>query len=259
MSRSVHSASPTYPYPEFAPMIGPLAMPPQPYMPMMPEPMQCVPPSPMMHCSMYDAPGWNMLPMYPISPVQPLHDSPGDPFPRFHPRKPWANQPPTSSSPVPDLAQRVVYIQNLNPATTTADLKALLQNVGTVEQCNVTGPSKIHGLSQPHASAIMHSVDEARRAMDMLNGMTFMGSRIRIKMDHSLDITRKGSWDGMVAHDEPDLKEQTASEKSSECSGCEQDVSFREPKRMDPHKPLVVDGSGVQKKSLELLSTSAPT
>lgn len=259
MPRSVHSGSPTYPYPEFAPMIGPLAMPPQPYMPMMTEPMQCVPPSPMMHCSMYDAPGWNMLPMYPISPVQPLHDNTGDPFPRFHTRKPWANHPPTSSSPVPDLAQRVVYVQNLNPATTTADLKALLQNVGTVEQCNVTGPSKIHDPSQPHASAIMHSVDEARRAMDMFNGMTFMGSRIRVKMDQSPDITRKGSWDGIVAQDEPDLMEQTASEKSSESSGCEQDVPFREPKRMDPHKPLVVDGSGVQKKSLELLSTSAPT
>ncbi|KAJ5911905.1 uncharacterized protein N7473_001208 [Penicillium subrubescens] len=256
---SVHSASPTYPYPEFVPMIGPLAMAPQPYMPMMPEPMQCVPPSPMMHCSMYDAPGWNMLPMYPISPVQPLHDNPGDPFPRFHPRKPWANHPPTSSSPVPDLAQRVVYFQNLNSATTTADLKALLQNVGTVEQCNVTGPSKIHDLPQPHASAIMHSVDEARRAMDMLNGMTFMGSRIRVRMDQFPDNSRKGSWDGKVAQDEPDLMEQTASEKSSECSGCEQDVSFQEPKRMDPHKPLVVDGSGVQKRSLELLSTSAPT
>lgn len=95
--------------------------------------------------------------------------------------------------------------------------------------------------------------------MDMFNGMTFMGSRIRVKLDQFPDITRKGSWDGIVAEDEPDLMEQTAGEKSSESSGCEQDVTFREPKRMDPHKPLVVDGSGVQKKSLELLSTSAPT
>jgi RNA recognition motif-containing protein len=105
----------------------------------------------------------------------------------------------------------------------------------------------------------MHSVDEARRAMNMLNGMTFMGSRIRVKLDQFPDNMRKRSWDGIIAQEEPDLEDQAASEKISECSGCEQDVSFREPKRMDPHKPLVVDGSGVQKKSVELLSTSAPT
>lgn len=235
-------------------------MPPQPYMPMIPESMQCVPPSPMMHCSMYDAPGW-MMPMYPISPVQPLHDNAGDHPPRrFHPRKSWANYPVPSSSPVPDFAQRAVYIQNLNPATKTADVEALLQSMGTVEQCKVTDTSEIHDShAQAFASAIMHSVDEAKRVVNTFNGMMFMGSRIRVRMDHSLDMPRRESWDGMVARDEPDLTEQTASEKSSECSGCRQDVYFPEPKRIDSHKPLVIDGSGLQKKSLELLSTSAPT
>ncbi|KAF3394269.1 hypothetical protein F1880_004918 [Penicillium rolfsii] len=255
---SGHSTCQTYPYPEFAPMIGPLPMAPQPFMPMIPEPMQCIPPSPMMHCSMYDGPGWNMLPMYPISPVQPLRDNTGDPFPSFHPRKPWANHPPTSSSPVPDLAQRAVYMQNLSPATTTADVKSLLQSIGTAEQCNVSGLSEAYDHRQKQASAIMRTVDEARRAMDMFNGMMFMGYRIRVKMDQFPDVPRKGSWDGMITQDEPDLMLPIASEKSFERRGYEQNVSDPEPKRMELHKPLVVDGSGVQKKSLELLSTSAP-
>lgn len=259
MSRSVHCASPTHPYPEFAAMVGPMAMPPQPYM--IPERMQCVPPSPMMHCSMYDAPGWNMMPIYPISPVQPLHDHVGDHYPPcFHPRKAWANHSPTSSAPVPDLAQRAVYIANLHPASTTADLTTLLQSAGAVEQCNVTVTAETHDTcARAHASAIMHSVDAAKRAMNMFNGMTFMGSRIRVKLDLSPDMTRSGSWDGTVGLDDTDLTEQTPSEKSSECLGGGHNVPFREPKQVDPHKPFVVDGSGLQKKSLELLSTSAPT
>lgn len=236
-------------------------MPPQPYMPMIPEPMQCVPPSPMMHCTMYDAPGWNMMPMYPVSPVQPLHDNAGDhPSQRFHPRKLGANHPVPSSSPVPDLAQRAVYIQNLNPTTTTADVEALLQSTGTVEHCKITVTSGVH---DPHAqalaSAIMHTVDDAKRVVNTFNGMMFIGSRIRVRMDHSLDMPRRESWDGVVERNKTDRTEQTASEKSSECCGCGQDVYFPEPKRIDPQKPLVVDGSGLQKKSLEFLSTSAPT
>lgn len=210
---------------------------------------------------MYDAPGWNMMPMYPVSPVQSLREKAGDFRPqRFHPRKPWANHSTSSSSPVSDLAQRAVYFQNLNPATTTADLKILLQGAGIVEQCNIMVPPEVHDAhAQTHASAIMHSVEEAKRAVTMFNGMTFMGSRICVKMDQSPDTARRGSWDSMAARDEADLTEQTVSERSSECSGCGKDVSLRERKRMDSHEPLVVDGSGLQKKSLELLSTSAPT
>ncbi|KAJ5156960.1 Nucleotide-binding alpha-beta plait [Penicillium canariense] len=257
---SVHSGSPPYPYPEFAPMGAPMAIPQQPYMPMMPDhPMQCVTPSPMMHCSPYEAPGWNMMPMYPISPVQPLPDHAGDHYPRYHPRKPWASHP-TSDSPVPDLTQRAVYIENLSAATTTSDLKSLLQGAGTVEQCNLTVTSEAYDTqAQTHASAIMLSVEEARRAVTALNGMTFMGARIRVKMEQPPNMARSGSWDGTVTQDEPDLMDPAASEKSSECSGCGQDVLFKSHKQVDPHKPLVVDGSGLQKKSLELLSTSAPT
>lgn len=242
-------------------MAGPLSMPPQTYMPMMPEPTQCFPPSPMMHCSMYDGPGWNMMPMYPISPIQPIHDNAGD-FPpsRFHPRKPWTIHPPTSSSPVPDLAQRAVYFLNLHPATTTADLKILLQGAGIVEQCSIMVPPGVQdALVHNNASAIMHSVEEAQHAVMMFNGILFMGSRICVKMDHSSDMTRSGSWDEMATRNEPHVAEEIVSEKRTECSGYKQDASFRETKRMGPNEPFVVDGSGLQKKSLQVLSSSAPT
>ena len=70
-------------------MMGPMQITPQPFMPVMTEPMaqpmQCYPPSPLMHCSMYDAQGWNMMPMYPISsipPIQPLEAR--DKYPRWN-------------------------------------------------------------------------------------------------------------------------------------------------------------------------------
>lgn len=261
MTRSAHSASPIYPYPEFAPMVTPMPMPPQPYMPMMPEPTQCFPPSPMMHCSMYDGPGWNMMPMYPIPPIQPLHDNAGE-FPPsyFHPRKPWGIRPPSSSSPVPDLTQRAVYFQNLHPATTTADLKVLLQGAGIVEQCSIMVTPDVHNaLVHNNASAIMHSVEEAKRAVIMFNRMMFMGSRIRVKMDHSSDMARSGSWDEIATRNEPYLTEDIVSEKRTECSSFGQDSPLREIKRVSPNEPFVVDGSGLQKKSLQVLSTSAPT
>ena len=254
----MHCASPTHPYPEFAPMLGPMAMPPQPYM--MSEPMQYVPPSPMMHCSMYDAPGWNMIPMYPISPVQPLHDHIGDHYSlRFHPRKLWASHTPPSSSPAPDLAQRAVYIQNLNPASTTADLTTLLRNAGPVEQCNVTVTSEIHDTrAQAHASAIMHSMDAAQRAMNMFNGMTFMGSRIRVKMEVLPDMTRSGSWDGTMANTVNKEDEQNSTnDQISECIECGQGTNSKRLQSLN--QPLVVDGSGRSGRSLEYLSTSAPT
>lgn len=240
-------------------MMGPVPMTPQQFMPMMPDPMHCFPPSPMMHCSMYDAPGWNMMPMYPISPIQPLPES-GDGYGRWHPRKPWSNHTDSgSSTPACDLTQRTIYIQNLNMATSRADLKSLLHGSGNVEQCSVfvTSDAK-EDKTETHGSAIMHSAEDAKRAVAMLNNMTFMGSRIRVNMDERPGATRTGSWDGtMDTSQDGDLLDLLSSGGNSECNECGQEVPGK--KTVNPNQPLVVDGSGMQKRSLELLSTSAPT
>lgn len=101
--------------------------------------------------------------------------------------------------------------------------------------------------AQTHGSAIMHSVEEAKRAVTMLNNMEFMGSQIRVKMDTRPTITRSGSWHGSMGPSDPDLLELISKKMGSKSA-----------KNVDPCKPLVVDGSG-QNPSLELLSTSAPT
>ncbi|KAJ5219394.1 Nucleotide-binding alpha-beta plait [Penicillium cinerascens] len=258
---SIQSTTPTYPYPEYASIAGPMAMSPHHYMSMMPDsrmqPMQCFPPSPLMHSSICDGQGWNVMPMYPVSPIQPLHDT-SDGYPHHQPRKPWANYT-ERSSPTGDSTQRAVYIQNLNAATTAADLQGLLQGAGTVERCNVTVTKAFDNQTQtqhqPLGSAIMRTIEEAKRAVATLNNTTFMGAQIRVTMGPG--TVRSGSWDGAMAALEEDLPDLEVSDKSSEGGRCGQEFPGR--KRVDPHNPLVVDGSGMQKRSLELLSTSAPT
>lgn len=239
-------------------MMGPMPMTPQQFMPMM-DAMQCFPPSPLMHCSMFD-PSWNMIPMYPISPIQPLHET-GDGYGNYHPRKPWGNQTESgSSSPACETTQRAIVIQNLSAATTTADLKSLLRGTGNLEQCDVTAtPDKQDSQGQSQGSAIMHSAEDAQRAIAMLNNMTFMGARIRVEMDPQRPgSTRTGSWDSaMGTAEDSESFDLASSDKHSECCECGQDIAGM--KTVAPNRPLVVDGSGMQKRSLELLSTSAPT
>ncbi|KAJ5115455.1 Nucleotide-binding alpha-beta plait-containing protein [Penicillium alfredii] len=264
--RSVHPASPTYAYPEYGPMMGAMSMPQQ-FMPMMPDPLaqpvQCFSPSPLMHCSVYDGTSWNMLPSYPVSPMHPLHeareddDSP-DTSPRYHPHKSRASHT-DPSSPTYSLVWRTVRIQNLHTATTSADLKTLLQGAGNVEQCQIVGTSDAHSpQDQTHGSATLHSADEARRAVSMFNNMTFMGSRIRVKLDGSAHAARGGSWDGKLAAqaDDPDPLDLSLSDELSDSS----EERYTPVKRVvDPFQPLVVDGSGLANMSVDLLSTSAPT
>jgi len=182
-------------------MVGPMAMPPQHFMPMMPDPMtqpmQCFPPSPLMHSTGYDAQGWNMMPMYPVSPIQALHDT-GDGFSRQHTREPWTNRT-EPSSPTSDSAQRAVYMQTLDSATTTTDLKGLLD------------------------------------------------------LDQRPGTARSGSWDEAMAASE-DMNAPDLESSYKDRNGGKGGQDFLK-KTVDLHKPLVVDGSGMQKRSLELVST----
>lgn len=209
---------------------------------------------------MYDAPGWNMMPMYPIShisSIQPLHDS-GDNHQRWHRQEPWGHYTAYPNAPTQARVPRAVYIQNLSPTTTTADLKSLLQMAGNVEQCNVTVTSDAYdNRAQTHGSAVMHSVEEAKRAVASLNNMCFMGSRIRVKVGDRPAILRSGSWDGSITQ-ESDTSNESGSELSS-VNG-DQMQSDNGQKAVDPGKPFVVDGSGQhRRRSLDVLSTSAPT
>ncbi|KAJ5678500.1 Nucleotide-binding alpha-beta plait [Penicillium maclennaniae] len=261
---SINSASPIYPYADYAPMMGPMAISPQHFIPMVPDPMapqvQCFPPSPLMHSPMYDNQGWNMVPMYPTSPLQLVHDT-GDGYARPHSHKPWADYT-EPNSPASDTNRRAVNIQNLHASTTAADLQALLRGAGTVEQCNVAAiealDSQGRPQTHPYGSAIMRSTEEAEQAVALLNNISFMGAQICVNMARDPNTSRSRSRDSAMTTSEdlsvPDLE---FSHQSSETgkSGHQSQSN----KTIDPHKPLVVDGSGMQKRSLELLSPSVPT
>lgn len=195
-----------------------------------------------------------MYPMYPMSPVQQLPESKMGEFPPTHPRKPWIKD--SAITPTSDLAQRALCIKNLHNLTTASDLENLLKSAGKVEQCNVVVTSDAtSNEAQTHGSVIMHSVEEAKRAVTMLNNTVFMSSRIRVKMDTRPTITRSGSWDGSMGPSDPDLLELISKKLGSKSAKFDEENVVKD---VDPCKPLVVDGSG-QNPSLELLSTSAPT
>ena len=238
-------------------MMGSVPFAPQHFMPMMPDQMQCFPPSPIVHCSMYDAQGWGMMPMYPMSPIQPLPENRMDNH-HYHPRKPW-NSEANFKMPIETRTERTILIQNLNTTSTTSDLTSLLRGAGIVEQCNVTITADTRDTqARTHGSAIMQSTDDAKRAVSMLNNLTFMGSRIRVTLDKRPFISRSGSWDGAMADTIIEEEEQNSThDQSSECSECGQGINSK--KSHSPNQPLVVDGSGQPARSLEYLSTSAPT
>lgn len=79
-----------------------------------------------------------------------------------------------------------------------------------------------------------------------------MGMQVRVKMNHRPAVMRSGSWDGTVASEDPDLIELVSKDHGPDG----RDIPSKN--EADPCKPLVVDGSGQRRSSLEMLSTSAP-
>ena len=241
-------------------MMGPVVMPPQHFMPMMPDPlvqpMQYFPPSPLMHYAMFDVPSWNMMPMYPLSPTNPHHESGRDGYP-YQPRKHWATQT-DASSPTPDLAKSVVYHQPLSPLPTTAEMDSPLQGTGTVKQCNVTALSDAYNnQAQTHDSAVVHTAEEVERTATILNNMTMVDAQARVNLDKRPNVTRSGSWDGNMIQVNSGLPDLVFSDKSSKFSEYGQDLPEQKP--AGSSQPLVIDGSGMRKGPLDILSTSAPS
>jgi RNA recognition motif-containing protein len=75
---------------------------------------------------------------------------------------------------------RKVYVGNLSPQTTEADLKALFSKAGSVMSVKIV---KDRQTGQPRGIAFveMSTQWEGRRAVSMLNRMDFMGKNLLIK------------------------------------------------------------------------------
>ncbi|CAG7960442.1 unnamed protein product [Penicillium nalgiovense] len=254
---SSHPTTPPYPYSEYGVMMVPIPMP-QGFMPMMPDPhappMQCFPPSPVMN-AMYEP--WNMMPGYPMSPPHMHHsDNPPQPYQHYHHRgSSVKGTNPSSPSFYPD--RRAITIENLNAGTTCADLKTLLQTAGTVQKCSIVSTDSADGNGRLRGLITMQTADEAQCAVTMFNNLSFMGSRIRVKVDRGSHLTRAVSVDGVLgACAGSDSADSVPGNGDTSQSWA--DEMTAEAHSVDISKPLVIDGSGLNR-SVEVFSTSAPT
>ncbi|OQE03167.1 hypothetical protein PENSOL_c001G04689 [Penicillium solitum] len=242
---SSNPPTPPFPYPEYGVMMVPIPMPHQGFMPMMPDPhappMQCYPPSPVMNGAMYE-PHWNMMPGYQMSPPQN--------YQHYPPHATGTN--PNSPSFYPD--RQAITIENLNATTTCADLKTLLQTAGTVQKCSIVTTDSVDGNGQLRGLVKMQTADEAQCAVTMFNNLSFMGSRIRVKVDRGSHLARAVSFDGGCVGSD------TAGSVPDNGDTCQSwaDEMTAGAHAVDNCKPLVIDGSGLNRSS-EILSTSAPT
>lgn len=184
--------------------------------------------------------------------------SPPQTYQHYHPHAKGTN--PNSPSFYPD--RRAITIENLSATTTCADLKTLLQTAGTVQKCSIVttdsdsvdGNGNGNGNGQLRGLIIMQTADEAQCAVTMFNNLTFMGSRIRVKVDRRSHLARAVSFDaGFPGSD-------TAGSVPDNRDTCQSwaDEMTAEAHAVDVCKPLVIDGSGLNR-SIEILSTSAPT
>ncbi|KXG54520.1 Nucleotide-binding, alpha-beta plait [Penicillium griseofulvum] len=234
---SSNPATPPYPYPEYGVMMVPVPMP-HTFMPMMPDPhappMQYFPPSPVMNGA-YEH--WNMMPGYPMSPP---HMYPGD-NPHYHYSESRKGTNPSSPSFYPN--SRAITIENLNPVTTCADLKTLLRTAGTVQKCNIITIDPADTNAQLRASVAMQTADEAQCAVTMFNNLSFMGSRIRVRVDRE-HPARAVSCDGRAGSD-------TAGSVSGKADTCQ---SWADEMTTETNvgvcKPLVIDGSGLNRSEI---------
>ncbi|KAJ5228940.1 hypothetical protein N7489_009648 [Penicillium chrysogenum] len=212
------------------------------------------PPSPVMN-AMYEP--WNMMPGYPMSPPHMHHsETPPQPYQHYHHRGSSAKGTnPSSPSFYPD--RRAITIENLNAGTTCADLKTLLQTAGTVQKCSIVTTDSADGNGRLRGWITMQTADEAQCAVTMFNNMSFMGSRIRIKVDRGSHLTRAASVDGVLG---ACAGSDTAGLVPGSGDTCQSwaDEMTADANTVDISKPLVIDGSGLNR-SPGGFSTSAPT
>jgi hypothetical protein len=139
-----------------------------------------------------------------------------------HPKQPNPHSPPFT----PD--HRALTLDNLSTATTTTDIKNLLSAAGTIASCKIFSEG-----AQTRAKVSMASGEEARRAASMFHNLFFGGSRIRVRVEDAV-----GGFDSASAS-EVSVSDEELGSWADEMSGFESEKV--------PCKPLVVDGSGLNR------------
>jgi RNA recognition motif-containing protein len=94
------------------------------------------------------------------------------------PREPRPRREPASVNPA-DITTERLYVGNLSYDATESDLFELFQGVGSVRNAEVVVNTRTER-SKGFAFVTMASVDEARRAVQELNGKEFMGRPLQL-------------------------------------------------------------------------------
>ncbi|KAE8350202.1 hypothetical protein BDV28DRAFT_151151 [Aspergillus coremiiformis] len=257
----IAGSSPTYPPPEYghAPV---MSLPHQSYIPIYPDPlsqpMPGIPSSPALRPSFCDPLTFPVYAPYHISPIPPFHDpsslhlNPGRtphkptyayaytypptpiPFYTSHPQGNSARPPP----------RRTIFIQNLSPTTTRADLQSHLQDAGTIESCEMPLDPTTNRC-KGFARITFRTVDEAKRAIVHYNNTLFLNAKIRVKVDRSMPVAAS-----YTLNPTPSIPRSVLSTPVQYPSS-DHDSENVSPKtdRCQPG-PLVVNGSGIRRKEI---------
>ncbi|KAL3481181.1 hypothetical protein BJX99DRAFT_180091 [Aspergillus californicus] len=207
-TESVISTSPTYHSTDYGPMLSPMVIPHQTFLPIYTDPMcpiPALPTSPTLQPSYCDPMGLVTIPTIPYAMSHHMHQPTmatsirSDPLTTSTPRKTLYNYTnPTPSHPAypRQNSRRTILIQNLNPIATPQDIHCLLQNT-SVEHCEIlpanTGSSSNFGTQfnryKAAARVTIRSAEEAKRAVMQYNNYWFMEFKIRVKFDRSTPHT----------------------------------------------------------------------
>ncbi|KAE8411775.1 hypothetical protein BDV36DRAFT_288424 [Aspergillus pseudocaelatus] len=200
--RTYPGTSPTYPPSEYghAPVMG---LPHQSFFPIYPDPlsqsMTGIPPSPALQPPFCDPFTFTVYPPYPVSPIPAFQDASH----RRNPHKPtysysysytpapfpiYAPHPQSNGNNPRSPPRRTVFIQNLSPRTTQSDLHSHLQDIGSIESCEVPlDPTT--ACCKGFARITFRTADEAKRTVARYNNSIFLNAKIKVKIDRAVPYT----------------------------------------------------------------------
>lgn len=248
--RPVIPSSTTYHGPEYGPLLSPMGLP-QPFIPVFPDPLVCqIPPS---AGTTTPAPP---SPMYAPYAMGMYHH----PRRAHHPKStytyyaaplpyaPAATTTTTATSATRPPHRRTLFIQNLNPATTPRALRSLLSDAGTIDHCEMPA-DRDSARCKGFARVSFRTGDEAKRAVALFNNAVFLGSKIRVKIDRSIQVAYTPAVGGPPQEGAP-VHTPPLSGAASAASSDVEDARASRPsspkkKPADRCGPLVVNGSGV--------------
>ncbi|KAL5364731.1 hypothetical protein BJX96DRAFT_188045 [Aspergillus floccosus] len=250
----VISSTTTYQGPEYGPLMTPMGLP-LPFIPLFPDPLACqIPPSAGTSTPASTSP---MYPPYAMGMYHPRRAHPKSTY-TYYAAAPMPYAPATATATTTATSatrpphRRTLFIQNLSPATTPKALRSLLSDAGTIDHCEMPADPD-SARCKGFARVSFRTGDEAKRAVALFNNAVFLGSKIRVKIDRSIQVAYTPAVGGPapvvqegvpVDTPPPSGAASAASEDAEDVHGTLQS-SLPKKKPVDRCGPLVINGSGV--------------